>query len=470
MAYPNGMDNAGAAVKLPYLVKGGLFQAADRGLIDDSLPNGWRMYADNAAGTGKVHYLVAVDTASKGNQTSLTNPNGVNAWALTLAQVATPAAPTITNAGTAATTSYGYKIVAVNGFGATLGTTPASAAGSTTTGAATLTTTNYNVITFTSVSGAASYLIYRTSSSGTPSTTGIIGTVPAIVGSNGLQTSTYVFNDTGLVGDGTTPATGNTTGSLFAPNFSGSLATSALSTPVNVVATPQGTAGAVTVTYKLVALSGASNTAASSAATTTTANATLTTGNNVLITWDAVPGASSYNIYRTAAGGTPSTTGLIGNVLASVGTSFVDTGLAGDSSTPPTVNNTGGITTNGPTTVGQFVENTTDQAIAAPSVISAVNMIGGIIRCTTSATTTTDTAANIVAAIPNCQVGSTFSLYVLSASGQTHTLALGSGVTAAAGVQTTLTTATVTAHVFLFRVTNTGTPAVSIYSLGASTS
>lgn len=343
MAYPNGMDNAGAAVKLPYLVKGGLFQAADRGLIDDALPNGWRFYADNAAGTGRLHYLVAVDTASKGNQTSLTNANGVNAWALTLAQVATPAAPTITTAGTPATTSYSYRIVASNGFGVSLGTTAASAAGSTTTGAAILTSANYNVIAFTAVSGAASYTIYRSASSGTPSTTGIIGTVAATVSlSTGVQTATYVFNDTGLVGDATSFPTSNTTGALSAPVLAGGINIPVLSTPVNVVATPQGTAGAVTITYQIVANAVSGHTAASASGTTTTANSTLTTGNNVLVTWDAVPNAVSYTVYRTAAGGTPSTTGVVATVNAPT-TSFTDTGVAGDSTSAPSSNTTGSL-------------------------------------------------------------------------------------------------------------------------------
>ena len=66
----------------------------------------------------------------------------------------------------------------------------------------------------------------------------------------------------------------------------------------------------------------------------------------MLITWDPVPGAVSFNIYRTATNGTaPTTTGLIGN--SGTLTSFTDTGLAGDSSTAPTTNTTGGITSNG---------------------------------------------------------------------------------------------------------------------------
>ena len=467
MAYNNGQKNAMAAAELPWMVKGGIINVDERWATDDALPNNWSQFVDNAAGTAKIHHLIAADGS---NQTYMRNPNGVKAYALQLVQMATPGAPTITNGGTAGATTDAYKIVARNGGGVTIGSTPASTAGTTTTANATLSATNFNIITFPNVTGAAFYDVYRTTAAGTPSTTGLIGTVAAfVVPTTGLQSATYVFNDTGLVGDGTTAPTANTSGALAAPVIAGSISPSQLTTPVGVVATPQGTAGSTTISYKIVARANTGTTAASSAGTTTTANATLSASNNVLVTWDPVPGAVSYDVYRTAAGGTPSTTGLVANVLVGT-TSYTDTGAAGDSTTAPTVNTTGAITTPGPATVGQFAENTTDQAIATSTTITAPNLIGGIIRCTTSATSTTDTAANIVAQIPNCQVGSTFSLYVISASGQTHTLALGSGVTAAATVQTTLTTATVTAHQFLFRVTNVGTPAVVIYSLGAATS
>jgi beta-xylosidase len=48
-------------------------------------------------------------------------------------------------------------------------------------------------------------------------------------------------------------------------------------------------------------------------------------------------GISCYDIYRTAAGGTPSTTGLIASC---VGSTYFDQGAAGDSSTAPTTDTT----------------------------------------------------------------------------------------------------------------------------------
>jgi hypothetical protein len=115
-------------------------------------------------------------------------------------------------------------------------------------------------------------------------------------------------------------------------------------TPASVVITNMGTAGAVTVTYKVQAvMANGDLSPASSAATTTTSNATLDSTNFNRITWDPVPGAVGYDIYRTVAPTTPSTTGKIaasqtGTVTVG-GLYFDDTGLAGDGTTAPTFSN-----------------------------------------------------------------------------------------------------------------------------------
>src|SRR5207248_2996568 len=101
--------------------------------------------------------------------------------------------------GTTGATSYTYAVSAISVNG---GETAASGATQTTTGNATLNSTNYNAISWSPVSGAVSYKVYRTASSGTPSSTGLIGT-----------TSALTLNDTGLGGSGTFPLV-NSTGSL----------------------------------------------------------------------------------------------------------------------------------------------------------------------------------------------------------------------------------------------------------------
>jgi hypothetical protein len=115
-----------------------------------------------------------------------------------------------------------------------------------------------------------------------------------------------------------------------------------LTTPGAPTITPQGTTGATTYSYKIVAvMANGQTTDASAAGTTTTGNATLTAGNNNKIDWVAVSGAFQYRIYRTVGGATQ---GLISTVTAPVITKN-DTGLAGDGSTAPTVNTTGRVST-----------------------------------------------------------------------------------------------------------------------------
>ena len=63
-----------------------------------------------------------------------------------------------------------------------------------------------------------------------------------------------------------------------------------------------------------------------------TGNAALTNSNYNVISWAAVPWAASYNIYRTASGGTPATTGLIAN---QTGVTLNDKGLTPTASSPP---------------------------------------------------------------------------------------------------------------------------------------
>src|SRR5205085_12309422 len=58
------------------------------------------------------------------------------------------------------------------------------------------------------------------------------------------------------------------------------------------------------------------------------------------LTWSAVTGASSYDVYRTTVGLVPSTTGKIANVTSPA---YIDAGAAGDSAAAPTGNNTGSI-------------------------------------------------------------------------------------------------------------------------------
>lgn len=117
--------------------------------------------------------------------------------------------------------------------------------------------------------------------------------------------------------------------------------------PFGWIAQPNGTPGATTYTYKVVATAGASNGAASAAFSLTNGNATLNGTNYVSIGASTVPvaGATSYDVYRTAGGATQ---GKIGTIPITAGTYttgngsglgvnliFTDGGLVADGSTAP---------------------------------------------------------------------------------------------------------------------------------------
>jgi len=108
-----------------------------------------------------------------------------------------------------------------------------------------------------------------------------------------------------------------------------------IAAPSAPTVTPTGTPGATTWTYKIVAKVDTDVlSAAGSAGTTASGNATLNGANYNALSWTAVTGATAYDIYRTAAGGTPSTTGKIASTAS---TTYNDQGAAGDSAAAPTV-------------------------------------------------------------------------------------------------------------------------------------
>ncbi len=317
-------------------------QAADNPNSLPPLPdyagdNNYQSYALNSAGTGSAPTFKELNSS---NQFEINAGHTIIGGSLTMAQIVPPGNPTATVNGTAGTTHYSWNIVARSGNLSV----PAATAVAVTTGAATLTGTNSVTISWVpSTVNVQIYDVYRTASAGTPATTGRIGThIGAFALSN---TGTMTFTDTGLVADGSTIPATNTSGSMTGDlNLYGNLNLIALLTPATPIATVNGTSGASTNAYKVVAYCGPTltptgHTIASSAVSVTTCNATLSSTNSVTLTWQSVIGATSYGVYRTTAGGTsPTTTGLIGTTTSST---FTDTGLAGDSSSAPVTNTTG---------------------------------------------------------------------------------------------------------------------------------
>jgi hypothetical protein len=101
---------------------------------------------------------------------------------------------------------------------------------------------------------------------------------------------------------------------------------------------------------------------------------------------------------------------------------------------------------------------------------TAAQMVNGILQLsgqTAAQSVTTDTATNIVAAIPNAQIGQTFELIVQNGHTSTGTATIVAGT----GVTVTNTYATAAQPITTTRsyrgvITNVATPAVTIYPVG----
>ena len=164
------------------------------------------------------------------------------------------------------------------------------------------------------------------------------------------------------------------------PTITGGLATVQLATPSAPVITQGGTPATTDYTYKVVAKDANGGGSIASSGTQTTAGAaTLNSTNYNTVSWTAVLGAASYDVYRTASAGTPSTTGFIGNTAS---LTFNDTGIAATQAasvgaTAPTVNTSGTIKQTGVNNGGgYFVSGNIGISTAGTGAIGNANAVG----------------------------------------------------------------------------------------------
>ena len=117
------------------------------------------------------------------------------------------------------------------------------------------------------------------------------------------------------------------------------------------------TAGAASWVYRIVGLDAAGGQIAGANITVNSCAATLSGTNTISLSGISYTGASQYCFYRITSGGTPSSLGKLQCIAAAASTgiqiplvNFVDTGLAGDSSTPvpANTNSTGALGLDGP--------------------------------------------------------------------------------------------------------------------------
>ncbi len=287
-----------------------------------------------------------------------------NATSISTSALSAPTGtPTVTQTGATGAAQWKYVVTAVDANG---NESTTSATGTVNNGNATVSTTNYITVTFNTVRGASFYNIYRTQSGGTPSSTGLISSVPA--GPNSTQTVT----DIGYQGaTGSTPVTTTKSGSVSIAgsiqgqaSFVGDILSSQIN-PVGGISVNPTLGSGTSYTYGVTAVDPQNNETAVVTAATATGAATLDASHFNTIAWSPVPGAAKYKIYRTASSGTPATTGLIGtntisNNFTNIGPqTFVDNGIAGDGSTAPSTNTTGVAVFNGYSTTSRSAVNNT---------------------------------------------------------------------------------------------------------------
>lgn len=135
------------------------------------------------------------------------------------AALSVPTGVVVAPQGTTGAASYGYRVTAIGGGGETTGATE----GTTATGNATLSGANFNRVTWTGVSGASGYNIYRTTGGATQ---GKIGSV---------ATGVLTFDDTGLVAAGAVPGSNTAVSfNIFVPSLKAAGAGSAVKTGIAV--------------------------------------------------------------------------------------------------------------------------------------------------------------------------------------------------------------------------------------------
>lgn len=104
----------------------------------------------------------------------------------------------------------------------------------------------------------------------------------------------------------------------------------------------------------------------------------------------------------------------------------------------------------------------TTNSSAGAQTITAAAIMGGVARFTGAAgavTYTTDTAANLVAAMPQMDIGDSYVFSIVNTAAQTATIAGGTGVTAVAG------NLTINASSKLFALVKTGAATFDLYSI-----
>ena len=212
-----------------------------------------------------------------------------------------------------------------------------------------------------------------------------------------------------------TGAQGNFGGSLVSTglNSDGGLLLQQFTTVVGTPTVTPATSGSTSYSYEVVALDiNRQPIGVSAAGTTAAAASTITTTNFITVAWAAVAGAFAYAVYRSASGGTPSTTGLLSSsqtitaittgtstMVMTVASVAINTGIVGQLLTvsgSSHSNNNGSFYCTAATATSITVFNPYAVAEASPPASAA--FIGGVVPASTLSFQDIGFAANSVAA------------------------------------------------------------------------
>ncbi len=259
----NNYKSGDSAIELFGACNGMIITDAERTSADEALEGGWKLKLGPPDKLREAYPPRAVFIP--------VSPVGVAGSVPTVgtARVATAIPSGVTAVGSAAggtlaAATYYYKVVSIDAQGTTIGSSEVSAV---TTG-----TTSSVTIAWTAAPGATSYRVYKGTAAGAESSY--------------FSTASLNYIDTGVAG---------TAGTV--PGASTAYATTA--TPGSVTAAPAAGGGLANQPwyYKVTAIDAIGETVGSSEATATTSGA----NNAVLVSWAAVAGAVSYNVYRGSA-------------------------------------------------------------------------------------------------------------------------------------------------------------------------
>jgi hypothetical protein len=243
------------------------------------------------------------------------------------------------------------------------------------------------------------------------------------------------------------------------------LITSCLAQTINFPAAPQiggqyyrSQGGTTTVYYWVIAHYPSGVSGLSNLATFPNTPGVLSNGDHIAINWTPPPGSVSFDVLRNLTGTSPTGACNCAVAIAQSKPNFNDKGS-------PLLNYT--VATPGSTSFGSINTDATTGAIT----LDQARMLDSVLSHapTGAVNDVTDTAANIVAALPGCSTNSTggssffFILRNTSAAANTITVTAGAGVTLVG----TMTVAQNAYRLFYGIATNCTTAAVTMFSVGS---